>query len=146
MEGRGINLIGLLVFRPMIRGVAWFSRRFPARKLFNLACETGPRERNVAAAIRPPNRPFDSAEWHDQTKRDRLLARLINIVRMRANFAFFSAVDKSAYDEVVPDTWKKNYLLGENHCTFAVRMCLARVRGWREKYGHTDPVQFVFIG
>jgi hypothetical protein len=90
------------------------------------------------------NKPFDSPEWHDQTKRDRLLARLINIVRTRASFAFFSAVDKSAYDEVIPDKWKKDYILGENHYTFAVRMCLARVRRWREKYGHTGPVQFMF--
>jgi Protein of unknown function (DUF3800) len=87
---------------------------------------------------------FSLPEWQDDAKRDRTLKRLIAIINLRRRVGFFGVVEKAAYDEEVPKEYRQRFKLGENHYTFAVRMCMAKVLKWRLKYGYTEPVQFVF--
>jgi hypothetical protein len=87
--------------------------------------------------------PFDTPEWHDDEKRRRIMQKLVGTIKCRATCAFVSALQKSAYDEVVPEKIKADRAM-ENHSTFAVRMCLGRVIRWRSEYGRTGPLQFVF--
>jgi hypothetical protein len=88
--------------------------------------------------------PFDSPEWHNEEKRERVMRRLIGTIKCRATCAFVSALQKSAYDEVVPEKIKEDRAMGKNHYTFAVRMCIGRVINWRREFAHTGPLQFVF--
>lgn len=89
--------------------------------------------------------PFDTPAWHDPQKRDRVMRKLIGTIRCRTTCAFVSALEKSAYDTTVPADLKANRHMGNNHYTFAVRMCMGRVIRWRYKFGRTDvPLQYVF--
>lgn len=72
------------------------------------------------------------------------MQKLIGTIKCRATCAFVSALQKSGYDEVVPEKIKADRAMGKNHYTFAVRMCLGRVIRWRSEYGRKGPLQFVF--
>ena len=85
---------------------------------------------------------FAHPEWQDAGKCERTIRALISIINTRVNIGICAAVIKSAYDEIVPPDIRER--LGQNHYTFAVRMCIAFIHEWREKYGHTEPVQYVF--
>jgi hypothetical protein len=87
---------------------------------------------------------FALPEWQDDHKRHRTLRRLINIIVTRARHGFYSAVEKPAYDEEVPQEFKDKRKLGNNHYTFAVRMCMAKVLKWRMRYNYQEPIEFVF--
>ncbi len=87
---------------------------------------------------------FAFPEWQDEHKRARTIKRLISIMTTRRKQGFFSVVEKSAYDEEVPQALKEKRKLGNNHYTFAVRMCMAKVLKWRMKYGYKEAVEFVF--
>jgi hypothetical protein len=89
-------------------------------------------------------RQFALPEWQDDQKRHRTLCRLINIIVTRARHGFYSAVEKLAYDEEVPQVFKDKRKLGNNHYTFAVRMCMAKVLKWRMNYKYGQPIEFVF--
>jgi len=69
---------------------------------------------------------------------------LVGIIKCRATCAFVSALQKSAYDELVPPKMKADRAMGVNHYTFAVRMCLGRVIRWRLRYGHREQLRYVF--
>jgi Protein of unknown function (DUF3800) len=88
--------------------------------------------------------PFDTPEWENADKRDRTMRRLIGIIRTRTTCAYASALQKSAYDEEVPEKIKADRIMGKNHYTFAVRMCMGRLVRWRIQHGYTHPIQFVF--
>jgi len=87
---------------------------------------------------------FANPEWRDQQKRDRTLRRLVNIINTRRQYGFAAAVEKIALDEEMPRHFMEGYQLGKNHYTFAMRMCLGKVLKWRRKYGHTEPIQYIF--
>jgi hypothetical protein len=87
---------------------------------------------------------FAAPEWQDDDKRKRTLKRLINIINTRRRMGFFAAVEKSGYDAQVPQAMRDRYRLGNNHYSFAVRMCMAKVLKWRMKYGYKEPIEFVF--
>lgn len=87
---------------------------------------------------------FALPEWQDPQKRDRTLRRLVNIINTRKQHGFAAAVEKVGIEEEMPRHFADGYEVGKNHYTFAVRMCLAKVRKWRKKYGHTEPIQYVF--
>ena len=70
---------------------------------------------------------FAQPKWLDQEKRERTLKRLINIITTRRKMSFYSVVEKAGYDAEVPRTMRKRYKLGNNHYSFAVRMCMAKV-------------------
>jgi hypothetical protein len=87
---------------------------------------------------------FAAPEWLDETKRDRTLKRLINIINTRRQVGFYAVVEKAGYDAEVPQPMRGAHDLGNNHYSFAVRMCMAKVLKWRMRYGYKDPVKFVF--
>jgi Protein of unknown function (DUF3800) len=87
---------------------------------------------------------FALPEWQDEQKRNRTLKRLINIALTRRQMGFCAAVEKLAYDDEVPQALREKRKLGNNHYTFAVRMCMAKVLKWRMKYNHKGPIRFVF--
>jgi hypothetical protein len=72
-----------------------------------------------------------------------MIQALINVIKTRAWVGFSVVVVKSAYDEVIVNG-KLRDKLGENHYTFAVRVCTALVDKWRQKHGYKEPVQYVF--
>jgi hypothetical protein len=79
-------------------------------------------------------------DW-DNTKKDRVYARLAKIINDNKRVGIASAVPKKAYD-AVPERIRNYH--GHEHYTFAVRMCLMRIAEWREKCGITLPMQYVF--
>ena len=85
---------------------------------------------------------FALPEWQDEDKRARTLRALIGIINTRVRYAIAGVVEKSAYDDLVPDDLRGR--LGKNHYTFAVRQCIAAVDRWRQSYGHTEPVKYIF--
>jgi hypothetical protein len=87
---------------------------------------------------------FALPEWQDKQKRARTLRRLISIINIRRHHGFAAAVEKEALDEEMPRHFAEGYKLGKNHYTFAMRMCLGKVLKWRRKYGHTEPIEYVF--
>jgi hypothetical protein len=87
---------------------------------------------------------FALSEWQDGQKRDRTIKRLITITNIRKKHGFFAAVEKSAYDAEVPKELRERYKIGNNHYTFAVRMCMGKIIKWRRRHNHDGPVQFVF--
>jgi hypothetical protein len=87
---------------------------------------------------------FASPEWLDEAKRDRTLKRLINIINTRRQVGFYAVVEKAGYDAEVPPQMRGAHDLGNNHYSFAVRMCMAKVLKWRMKYGCKEPIKFVF--
>jgi hypothetical protein len=88
--------------------------------------------------------PFESSKWLNQEKRDRVMRRLIGTIKCRVTCAFVSAVQKSAYDEVVPADMKAKRSMGKNHYTFAIRMCMGRIIRWRRDFGRMDGLRYVF--
>lgn len=57
--------------------------------------------------------PFHGPEWQDDENRRRTMSKLIGTIRCRATCAFVSAVQKSAYDEVVPAKIKADRAMGK---------------------------------
>jgi hypothetical protein len=88
---------------------------------------------------------FSSPQWADQTKRDRTIRRLINIIQTRVQFAIACTVVKSAYDDVVAENIQHPFWTErKNHYTFAVRHCIGNIEQWRTAYHHREPIQYVF--
>ncbi|MGB9468388.1 MAG: hypothetical protein WBQ59_03485, partial [Candidatus Acidiferrum sp.] len=81
---------------------------------------------------------FVLPEWKDEDKRSRTIKRLISVINIRRQQGFFSAVEKSGYDAEVPQFLRQERKLGNNHYTFAVRMCMAKVLKWRMKYKYKE--------
>jgi hypothetical protein len=87
---------------------------------------------------------FAEKEWQDETKRDRTIKRLINIIVTRKRMGFVAAVDKDAYDSEVPEDLREKHKWGKSHYTFAVHMCMGQLVKWRQKYNYQEPIQFIF--
>lgn len=85
---------------------------------------------------------FALPEWQDEDKRQRTLTALIATINLRIRWGVAVAVEKTAYDEAVPDDLRVR--LGANHYTFAIRHCFGAINKWRKKYGYTKPIQYVF--
>jgi hypothetical protein len=86
---------------------------------------------------------FSTPEWNEQSKRDRTMKALVNIIKTRTRIGFSGVVVKSAYDEVIiGGELREKY--GDNHYAFVVRLCTTLVDRWRQKYGYIAPVQYVF--
>jgi hypothetical protein len=45
-------------------------------------------------------------------------------------------------EEVLPDDVRPR--IGKNHYTFAIRMCVAFIEKWRQRYEYREPMQYVF--
>jgi hypothetical protein len=85
---------------------------------------------------------FTLPEWKDEPKRKRTVKALISTIKIRVRFGVAAAVQKSAYDEIVPDDLRMRF--GKNHYTFAIRQCMGVIDKWRQKYGHADRIRYVF--
>jgi len=85
---------------------------------------------------------FAVPEWQDQAKRNRTLEKLINIITTRVAFGIGAVVIKSAYDNIIPKNMRRRF--GNNHYTFAIRMCVAFLEKWRARNGYMEPMQYVF--
>jgi hypothetical protein len=77
---------------------------------------------------------FALPEWQDDGKRDRTMRALIGTINARARIGIAAAV--------IPDDLRER--LGQNHYTFAIRMCMSFIERWRQQHGHTEPIQYVF--
>ena len=89
------------------------------------------------------NKQFSKPEWNDQSKRDRTICALINLIKTRAQIGFSAAVNKSAFDEVIVGSkLKEKY--GDNHYAFVVRICTSLVDRWRQKHRYEAPIEYVF--
>lgn len=86
---------------------------------------------------------FKGPEWQDQTKRDRTVHALVNLIKTRAQFGFAAVVEKSAYDDVIVNG-EHRQRFGDNHYAFCIRICTAMVDRWRAQYHHGEPIQYIF--
>ena len=88
---------------------------------------------------------FSSPKWADQTKRDRTIKRLLNIIQTRVQYAIACAVVKSAYDDVLSENIQHPFWIArKSHYTFTVRHCIAHIERWRTRFHHREPIQYVF--
>lgn len=79
-------------------------------------------------------------DW-DNTKKDHVYSRLANIINRNKRIGIAVAIPKIHWDEV-PD-WIRGHWRYQ-HYTFAVRMCMATIRKWREKSMINLPVRYIF--
>jgi hypothetical protein len=96
---------------------------------------------HMAEFVAPRNqghRPW--CDW-DNSKKDRVYHRLAKIINDNKRTGFGSAVPKSIYD-TVPQRIRDHY--GNEHYTFAVRMCMLQIYLWREKSFNSLPMQYIF--
>jgi hypothetical protein len=85
------------------------------------------------------HKPF--CDW-DNTKKERVYGKLASIVNTRARMGFAIAVPKKPFDRFVFPEFKELY--AKDHYTWAVKSVLGLVENWREKFGITIPMQYVF--
>lgn len=85
------------------------------------------------------HKPF--CDW-DNTKKDRVYAKLSSIINTRARQGFGVAVPKAAYDNAAPQSFRDRY--AEDHFTYAVLCCIGLVKQWRQQYRVIPPIQYVF--
>ena len=77
----------------------------------------------------------------DDAKRDRVYRRLAGIINDNKRIGIGVAVPKSVYNSV-PQRIRDHY--GNEHYTFAVRMCLMQISEWRAKSLISLPMQYIF--
>jgi hypothetical protein len=80
-------------------------------------------------------------QW-DDTKRQRIVEKLMNIINTRTLCGFAYAVIKADFDRVVPPDLRAR--LGGNHYAFTVMACTGAIRDWREKYAIDVPMDYIF--
>jgi len=83
-------------------------------------------------------RDFRGWTWEE---RERLIRRLLTMIRLRARIGLTTSVIKKHYDSLI--TGKLRERCGK-HYSFAVRKCLHDIAAWRSKFGITGPMQYVF--
>jgi hypothetical protein len=75
-------------------------------------------------------------------KKQRVAARLRQIIKKRALKGFALGVIKRDYDEIVPDVLKAKGF--ENHYTYAIRRVLGMIDDWRKQENITAPIEYIF--
>lgn len=79
-------------------------------------------------------------DWDNQ-RRDRVYNRLATIINENKRIGIGVALPKSLYDSV-PERIRVHY--GNEHYTFAVRMCLQQIHLWRKESLISLPMRYVF--
>jgi hypothetical protein len=79
-------------------------------------------------------------DW-DNPKKDRVFQRLAKIINDNKRTGIGVALPKSIYNDV-PQRIRDHY--GNEHYTFAVRMCLLQIYMWREQSCNSLPMQYIF--
>jgi hypothetical protein len=78
--------------------------------------------------------------WNN-TKKDRVFLRLARIINDHTRIAVGVALPKKIYD-AVPQRIRDHY--GNEHYTFAVRMCMMEIYWWRAQSFISHPMQYIF--
>jgi hypothetical protein len=86
---------------------------------------------------------FADPHWADEDKRKRTLNRLICIAKTRSRFCASTAVDRTAYTEVILSDPVLRKMCG-GHYTFAVHGCLDIVKQWRQQYAPAKKLKYIF--
>jgi hypothetical protein len=85
------------------------------------------------------HKPF--CDW-DNPKKERVYARLANIINTRVRKPFALAVPKIAFDRYVFPEFKEQY--AGDHYTWAAKATIGLLENWRLTRGITSPMQYVF--
>lgn len=96
---------------------------------------------HMAEFIAPRDQGHEPWCHWDNVKKDRVYRRLAGIINDNKRIGIGVAVPKSVYD-TVPQRIRDHY--GNEHYTFAVRMCLMQISVWREKTFNSFPMQYIF--
>jgi hypothetical protein len=97
---------------------------------------------DFAASHDPSKKPF--CDW-DYIKRGRVYRRLAKAINDNKRIGIAFAVPQDVFNLVVPTLpgWMRQRL-GQYPYTAAVRFLMGAIRDWRERYGITLPMQYVF--
>jgi hypothetical protein len=79
-------------------------------------------------------------EW-DNIKKDRVFQRLVKVINDNKRMGVGVALPKAIYD-TVPQRIRDHY--GNEHYTFAVRMCMMQIHLWRKQSLISHPMQYIF--
>jgi hypothetical protein len=104
-------------------------------------CEEGFEHFHMAEFVAPReqgHKPW--CDWDDDKKK-RVFARLAEIINDNKFTGIAVAIPKKVWDET-PEHIRQHY--GRQHYTFAVRMCMNRIRAWREESLIKLPVRYIF--
>jgi hypothetical protein len=80
-------------------------------------------------------------DW-ELDKKQRVAARLRELIKQRALKGFALGVVKRDYDQIVPAALKAEGF--ENHYTYAIRRVLGMIDEWRQKNMKDQPIEYVF--
>jgi hypothetical protein len=83
------------------------------------------------------HKPF--CDW-DNPKKDRVYEKLASIINTRARKGF--GAPKAAFDKTAPRQFRARY--ADDHYTYAVHCCIGLIKQWRQAYGVTTPIHYVF--
>jgi Protein of unknown function (DUF3800) len=78
----------------------------------------------------------------DDTKKERILGRLCNIISTRVSAGWSVAVTKRDYDEIIVGPFRD--WCGQFHYTFCVRQCAGSAGIWRKRYEPKSSLKYVF--
>jgi hypothetical protein len=87
----------------------------------------------------PGHKPL--CDW-DNAKKDRVYAKLANIINTRVRKGFGVAIPKDAFDKAAPKHFREHY--ANDHYTYAVHCCIGLIAEWRKQLGVTPPIQYIF--
>jgi hypothetical protein len=85
------------------------------------------------------HKPF--CDW-DNTKKDRVYAKLASIINTRVQKGFGIAIPKATFDAHATKEFRDNY--AQDHYTFAVMCCLGLLANWRAQYKIVPPIHYFF--
>jgi hypothetical protein len=97
---------------------------------------------DFAASHDKSKKPF--CDW-DHVKRKRVYENIAKAINENKRTGMGVAIPKAAFDKLVPRTpeWLR-WRFGKYHYTFAVRFLMGLIKNWRQYYGVTLPMQYVF--
>jgi hypothetical protein len=97
---------------------------------------------DFAASHDKSKKPF--CDW-DYIKRQRVYRRLAKAINDNKRIGIAFAIPRDAFDRVVPTLpdWMRQKI-GDYPYTAAIRFLMGAIRDWRERYGITLPMQYVF--
>jgi hypothetical protein len=78
----------------------------------------------------------------EEDKRNRVIRKLIGIIRQYTTQGFAVALPKSDYDAVMPADLKVK--MGIHPYSWCVKLCFGQIEKWRKKCSLTAPMQYVF--
>jgi len=96
---------------------------------------------HMAEFVAPPEQGHEPWCHWDKTKKDRVFAKLAQVINENKRIGISVAVPKEFWDRT-PEHIRAHY--GKEHYTFAVRMCINRIVQWRLRSLIKHPVRYIF--